>query len=186
MSTLFNFHALVILLAALVGVFLESTFTLPRELLGAQINPLPALVIYTALQSNLTTLTLLAILGAIWQSTLSADPLGIAMAPLFFAGMLVVWNRSHFVRQQWFARFVLGTAASALVPMLVLFLLITLGYEPLLNWFSLWQWLVTAVGGGLLTLALFPLLDWAKGAVTYRAVQGGYRFAHERASVDEP
>ncbi len=183
--SVFNFHSLVILLAALIGVFLESACTLPRDLLGAPVHPLPPLIIYAALQSNLATLTLLAILGGLWQSALSADPVGISMAPLFLVGILVASYRKHFVRQQWFVHAMLGAAASALVPALVLFMLITLGHEPALNWFSLWQWLVASAGGGLITLAIFPLLDRARRALTHPMVQGGYRFSHEPASADE-
>ena len=109
------FHTMSILLAALIGVFLEAAVTFPRDLLGAQINPLPALVVYAALHSNLATLTLVVICGSLWQSALSADPLGIALLPLFLVGTFIEFNRKQFARRERFVRFTLGTAASASV-----------------------------------------------------------------------
>ena len=93
------FHTASILLAALIGVFLEAVVTLPRDLLGAQVNPLPALVVYAALHSNMATLTLLVICGSLWQSSLSADPLGIALLPLFLVGVFIEINRGQFARR---------------------------------------------------------------------------------------
>ena len=168
------FHTASVLLAALIGVFLEATLTLPRDLLGAQINPMPALVVYAALHSNLVTLTFLVISGSLWQNSLSADPLGITLLPLFLVGILIEFNRKQFARRERFVRFTLGTAASASVPLLTLFLLLTAGCEPILNWVSLWQWLVMAVGGGLLTLLIFPVLDWFKGMLSHNPKKRAY------------
>jgi hypothetical protein len=178
------FHRISILLAALIGVFLEATVTLPRDLLGAQVNPLPALVVYAALHSNLATLTLLIICGSLWQSSLSADPLGIAILPLFLVGAFIEFNRKQFARRERFVRFTLGTAASASVPLLTLFLLLTIGHEPTLNWFSLWQWLVMAVGGGLLTLLAFFVLDWFKEVLTHNPKKRAYLMAPDVGDLE--
>jgi len=171
------FHTISILLTALIGVFLEAAVTLPRDLLGAQINPLPALVVYAALRSNLTTLTLLAICGSLWQSSLSADPLGIALLPLFLVGAFIEFNRNQFAQRERFVRFTLGAAASASVPLLTLFLLLTAGKEPMLKWFSLWQWLMMTVWGGLLTLLTFLVLDWLKGVLSHNPKKRTYLMA---------
>jgi hypothetical protein len=168
------YHTTIILLAALFGVFLEATLTIPRDLLGAQVNPLPALMVYAALQSNVATLTLLAICGSLWQRSLSADPLGIALLPLFMVGIFIEYNRRQFARRERFVRFALGTAASASVSLLTLFLLLTLGHKPLLNGFTLWQWLVMAIGGGLLTLLIFPLLGRLREILSDKPRQDGY------------
>lgn len=176
-------HSTSILLAALVGVFLEATITLPRDLLGAQVNPLPALVVYAALQSNLTILTLLVICSSLWQSSLSADPLGIALLPLFLVGAFIESNRNQFAQRERFVRFALGAAASATVPVLTLLLLLTIGHEPILNWFSLWQWLVMAAGGGLVTLLAFLVLDWLKGALSYNLNKRAYLMAPDTGDL---
>jgi hypothetical protein len=178
------FHTISILLAALIGVFLEVVVDLPRNLLGAQINPLPALVVYAALQSNLATLTLLAICGSLWQSSLSADPLGIALFPLFLVGVFIELNRRQFARRERFVRFTLGTAASASVPLFTLFLLLTMGHEPILSWLSLWQWLVMAVGGGLLTLLAFHVLDWLKGVLSHNPKKRAYLMVPDSGDLE--
>ena len=168
------FHTASILLAALIGVFLEAVVTLPRDLLGAQVNPLPALVVYAALHSNMATLTLLVICGSLWQSSLSADPLGIALLPLFLVGVFIEINRGQFARRERFVRFTLGAAASASVPLFTLFLLLTVGHEPIVNWFSLWQWVVVSVGGGVLTLLAFFVLDWLKNVLSHNTKKHAY------------
>jgi hypothetical protein len=178
------FHTTCILLAALVCVFLEAAVTLPRDLFGAQVNPLPALVVYTALQSNVATLTLLVVCGSLWQSSLSADPPGIALLPLFLVGVFIEFNRRQFVRREHFVRFTLGTAASASVPLLTLFLLLTIGHEPILNWFSLWQWLVVSVGGGISTLLAFLVLDWLKIALSYNPKKRAYLMAPDADDLE--
>ncbi|MBR90893.1 MAG: hypothetical protein CMO66_06455 [Verrucomicrobiales bacterium] len=169
-----GFHTGSILLAALITIFLESTFTLPRDLLGAQINPLPPLMVYAALRSDLATLTLLAVLGSLWQSALSADPLGVGLLPLFLSGLFIEMNRQQFAQRERFVRFTLGAAASASVPLMTLFLLFTLGRDPMLNWFTLWQWVVVSVGGGLLTMFFFPILDVLKESLTASLRPHGY------------
>ena len=50
--------------------------------LGAQIDLLPALMVYAALNAGLPTVALLAVFGGLWFDTLSANPLGISILPL--------------------------------------------------------------------------------------------------------
>ena len=47
------FQPILILSAAYLVVFGEATFALPRQLLGAQIDLLPALMVYAALNASL-------------------------------------------------------------------------------------------------------------------------------------
>ena len=58
------FNTFTLLLAALLAVWLEATFTLPRRLLGAQVDLLPALVVYAALFLDVRALALLAVFGS--------------------------------------------------------------------------------------------------------------------------
>lgn len=178
-------HTTLILTVALGAVFLQATFTTPREIVGAQVDPLPALMVYTAMYANIWAMALLAILGSLWQSALSADPPGVAMLPLFLVGAVVEINRKYIARQKRFARFVIGTAASALVPLAVVFILLSTGHQPLLSWLSLWQLLVVAVGGGLATLAVFPFMDCLRNALLRPEPQKGYRFEEEMTGNEE-
>jgi len=47
-----------------------------REWLGAQVDLLPALMVYAALYTGLANVAGLAVLGGLWFDGLSANPLG--------------------------------------------------------------------------------------------------------------
>jgi hypothetical protein len=156
-----------VLLAAFLVVFLETSFRSPRVVLGVQIDLLPALMTYTALSGSLTAVTLLAICGGIWFDSFSANPLGITILPLFLAGAVIHYHRSLVLRDQFTARLLLGMAASAAVPALALVLLLATGNNPLVGWFTLWQWLILAVSGALFTPLWFELFDRLDRAIRY-------------------
>ncbi len=141
------FKTALILSFAFVAVFCESALSAPRHLLGAQIDVLPALMIYAALNADIITLSLLAVLGGMWFDSLSANPLGVSILPLMAAGFPIYLRRDLILRGLPFAQFVLGAAASALVPALTLLLLLNSGKLPLIGWGSLWQWIVMSAGG---------------------------------------
>jgi rod shape-determining protein MreD len=163
-------NSIVVLLAAFVAVFLEAVLRGPREFLGAQIDLLPAIVVYASLSSDLVTLSLVAVLGGLWIDALSANPLGVSVLPLFAAGFLIYPRRGLIMRDQFYARFVLGLGASALVPFLTLLLLLSMRRTPLLGWGTLWQWFVMSLGGALLTPICFWLIDALTRALSYLPV----------------
>src|SRR5262249_28544237 len=100
-----------ILVTALLTVYLQATFDLPRRIVGVQLNLLPALMVYASLAASLATMTSLAILGGLMFDSLSYNPPGISMIPLFLAGMMIFSIRTIVLREQYYARFVLGTTA---------------------------------------------------------------------------
>ena len=67
---------ILIFIAALLAVFGQSTFNGLRHLLGAQIDLLPALMVYTALTASPAMMLTLAVTGGLLFDTLSANPLG--------------------------------------------------------------------------------------------------------------
>ncbi len=162
------FSPILILVAAFLAVFGEAAFSLPHCLFGAQIDLLPALMIYAALKADIITVSLLAVLGGLWFDSLSANPLGISILPLYAVGFPIWWKRDLLLRELSFAQTILGAAASAAVPAITLLLLLSGGYEPLIGWGSLWQWLVMAAGGALATPVLFSLFDWCNHALGYQ------------------
>ena len=166
MSTL---NSILILLVAFLAVFCESAFNGFRYLLGAQIDLLPAIVVYAALSAGLSTITLVSVLGGLFFDSLSANPLGISVIPLFLVGFAIYTQRDLILRDQLFAQTVLGLSASAFVPAAVLLLLLTGGHAPALSWVSVWQWLVMTVGGAIATPALFLLFGWFDRSFTYRS-----------------
>jgi hypothetical protein len=159
---------ILILAAAFLAVFAEAAFQLSRHLFGAQVDLLPALMIYAALNTNMVTVSLLAAFGGLWFDALSANPPGVSILPLFAVGYPICLRRDLILRGLPFAQVVLGGAASAVVPGLCLLLLLTGGQEPLLGWGSLWQWLVMIAGGALATPLIFALFDWCQHALGYQ------------------
>jgi cell shape-determining protein MreD len=170
------FKSALILSFAFLAVFAEATLSAPRSLLGAQIDLLPALMVYAALYADVVTMSLLAVLGGLWFDSLSANPLGIEILPLFIAGFPIYLRRGLILRDLPFAQFVLGAAASALVPAVAALLLLNAGRHPLLGWGSLWQWTVMTAGGAVATPFIFALFDWCGRALGYpQRVEPGFR-----------
>jgi cell shape-determining protein MreD len=164
------------LLVTFLVVFFEAAFGGLRNLLGAQIDLLPSLVVCASLSAGLTTMTLVAVLGGLFFDSLSANPLGISVLPLFLIGFAIYIRRDLILREQLFAQWVLGLAASALAPALTLLLLLTGHHRPLLGWISLWQWIVMSIGGAIATPVLFLLFDWFDRQFSYqRARETSFR-----------
>ena len=164
-----NFFKPVLILGfAFIAVFGESVFGAPRSLLGAQIDLLPALMVYAALNADIVTISLLAVLGGVWFDSLSANPLGVTILPLFAVGFPIWLRRDLILRELPFAQLVLGAAASAAVPALCVLLLLSGGQSPSLGWGSLWQWLVMIAGGAAATPVIFALFGWCQHALGYQ------------------
>jgi rod shape-determining protein MreD len=162
------FKPALILSFAYLAVFGEATLPAPRQFLGAQVDLLPALMVYAALNADIFTLTLLAICGGLWFDSFSANPLGVSILPLFIAGFPIYLRRELILRDAPFAQMALGAVASAFVPGLVLLVLLNGGKEPLVGWGTIWQLIVMTVGGALATPVIFALGAWCGGALGYR------------------
>jgi len=162
------FNTILVLAAAFLAVFGEAVVPAPRHLLGAQIDLLPALMIYAALNTNVVGVSILAVCGGLWFDALSANPLGVTILPLFAVGFPICLQREFILRELPFAQFVLGAIASAAVPAMTVLLLLNGGSEPLLGWGSLWQWLVMTAGGAAATPIIFALFNWCNHALGYQ------------------
>lgn len=160
-------NTIIILAAAFAAVFAEAAFPLLHRWLGAQVDLLPALMVCAALNTDIVTVSLLAVFGGLWFDALSANPPGITILPLFAAGFVICVKRDLILRVP-FAQFVLGAMVSALVPALTVLLLLTAGQNPLLGWGSLWQWLVMTAGGAVATPLLFELFAWCRRTLGYQ------------------
>ena len=156
-----------ILLVAYVAIFLEAYVGVVRNWIGAQVDLVPVLMVYCGLTTGLATLTVTAVFAGLWFDTLSANPLGISVLPEFLAGFVVYKGRELILRDQAYARVVLGTAASMFVPLLTVLLLWGGGFRPLIGWGSLWQWIVLGVVGGLLAPVCFWFFDRLNAALAY-------------------
>jgi rod shape-determining protein MreD len=170
------FHPTLVLVAAFASVFCEVALPGFRRVLGAQIDLLPALMVYAALNTTLNVVVLLAVAGGLLFDSLSANPFGISILPLFAIGFVLSLRRDLILRDQLFVQCVLGFAASALSPLLSVLLLLTAGYSPMLGWNSLWHWTVMSLGGAMATPVWFSLFGWVERTFGYRpAVETSFR-----------
>jgi len=165
------FNSILILVIAFVAVFCEAAFSLPHRLLGAQIDLLPVLMIYAALNTEVITVSLLAVLGGLWFDSLSANPFGITIVPLYAIGFPILLFRDLLLRELPFAQTILGAIASAFVPAVTVLLLLSGNHDPLLGWGSIWQWIVMTAGGALLTPVVFGLFEWCNHALGYQPLK---------------
>ncbi len=165
-----------ILGAAFLAVFGQAAFGSARFLAGAQVDLLPPLMVYAALSSGLTTVTLLAVCAGLWFDSLSANPLGVTVLPLFAVGWVIFLKRELILRDQPFAQAVPGAAASVVAPALTLLLLPTMGSHPLFGWGTLWQLVVLCAGGALAAPVWFELFGWLQYALVHRgATESSFR-----------
>jgi cell shape-determining protein MreD len=163
-------HSILILAVAYGAVFFEASFDGFRNVLGTQIDLLPALMVYAGLTIGLPTIALTAIWGGLWFDSLSANPLGVSVLPLLLIGLLAHRGRELLWREEPAAQFCLGAAASALQPLAALFILLNIGELPLLGWKSIWQWMVMTLGGGLFTPVCFALFNRFHRAFDYQPI----------------
>ena len=161
-------QTILILAAAFLAVFGEATLGGLRQWLSAQVDLLPVLMVYAALNADLVTVSLLAVFGGLWFDTLSANPPGVSILPLFAVGFVIWLQRELILRELPFAQLVLGAIASAVAPALSVLVLLTIGQQPLLGWGSLWQWLVMTAGGAVATPVIFVLFEWCHHTLGYQ------------------
>ena len=169
-----SYSTLTILLIALVSIYVASAWNLPRQLFGAQLDPLPALMLVVALRSPISTIGMLSIFGSFAQSALSSNPFGLSLIPLYLFGFIVhLYSRSLYHHHSG-SRLALGAAAGALIPIMSLGLLLVTNKEPLFGWFTLWQWAVGTLSSGLIALMFFPLIEWLDKSVEEQPLAAPY------------
>jgi len=164
------FNTIAIVVVVYLAVFLQATSNELRHWIGVQIDLLPSLVVYASLSRGIAAMSCVTVCGGLWLDSLSANPLGLSVLPLFLVGLLILRSRDLILRQEPFAQFVLGASASAAVPLLTLLLLVNTNVQPLIGWFSLWQWLVLSAVGGVATPVWFGFFDRLGQALNYRPV----------------
>ena len=93
------FNTIAILVVAYLAVFAQATVSEFRHLLGVQVDLMPSLVVYSALSGGVPTFTVVAACGGLWIDSLSANPLGISLLPLFLVGLVIHQFRELILRQ---------------------------------------------------------------------------------------
>src|SRR6266446_8324297 len=87
------FNTIAIVVVVYLAVFLQATSNELRHWLGVQIDLLPSLVVYASLSRGIATMSCVAVCGGLWLDSLSANPLGISVLPLFLVGLLIQRSR---------------------------------------------------------------------------------------------
>lgn len=157
-----------LLLAVFLGVSFEATCDFIPRWMGAQVNFLPPLLVYAAVQADVMSVVLIAVCGGLCADALSANLLGVSVPPLLIIGIGLHRLKDLLLRHMGYAQGVLGLMASAAAPVATLLLIWLLGERPLIGWGSLWQWVVVTLLGGALTPPLFFGLDWLQRAFAYQ------------------
>jgi cell shape-determining protein MreD len=169
-------NPIIVLLVAFVAIYFQSSFDSFRNFFGAQIDLLPALMVYTSLTLGIISIAMLSIIGGILFDSLSANPLGVSIVPLFIIGFAIHRFHGLLLREQLYAQFAFGAAASLLVPLISLLILLSGDTNPLVGWGTIWQLLVMGITGGLLTPICFWILDRVNRALNYQpATQTSFR-----------
>ena len=169
-----SFFTLAILAVALISSHIATSWALPQKLFGLQLDPLPVLVMVTALRCPISTIGILAIFGSLIQNALSSNPIGTSILPLYSLGLIVHMNSKHLLFNRVGTRFMLGAAAGAFVQVLSLGILLITSHQPLVGWFSFWQLIVGAGFSGILALAFFPLTEWLDKSVEEQPLAAPY------------
>lgn len=166
----------IVLSAAFLAVYFQSTFDLFRNIFGVQLDLLPALMVYTSLTLGIISVAVLAIVGGLLFDSVSANPLGISIVPLFLMGFAIHRFHGLLLREQLHAQFAFGAVASLLAPLFTLLILLSGNSNPLVGWGTMWQLIVLSLGGGLLTPVCFWILDRLNQALSYQpAAQTTFR-----------
>lgn len=163
-------NPIIILLAAFLAVYFQSSIDFFRNIFGVQLNLLPALMVYTSLTMGIFSVALLSIIGGLLFDSLSANPLGVSVFPLFLIGFAIHRFHGLLLREQIHAQFAFGAGASLLTPLLTLLFLFNGEGNPLFGWGTLWQLFVMSLCGGLLTPVCFLILDRASKALNYQPI----------------
>ncbi len=170
-----------VLAATYLAVFFESILDGTR-FLGAQVDLLPGLIVYAALSFSPIIIVFITLFAALLFDSLSANPLGTSVLPLLCIGMVVFRNQEFLLRQHAYAQFILGCAASAIAPVLSMFILVGIGQQPLLGGGSAWQLAIMTFGGGVMTPVWFWLFGRLSGALYYPVeVESSFRQDREIA-----
>lgn len=174
-----NIERVLLLVFAFLAVFWQAAFDGIRELVGAQPDFLPPLIVYTALSCGVGSIATVALAGGLLYDSLSLNPLGISVVPLLLIGLALHVSREYIMKTEFFAQVILGAGASALVPLSVLVLLLTTGRIPVVGFGTLWQLVFLSATGAVITPLLFVVFARLHRAFAYGRLAPA-SFRHDR------
>jgi cell shape-determining protein MreD len=154
-----------------LGVFAQTQFELLRSILGVPLSFIPALVVYAAFTQHLAVLTTFTIMAGLAQDSLSGSRLGVSVAPLFAIGFFLHTRKHLLLRDQVSARFWIGLAAGAGVPLATCGLLFLGARQPSFGWGTIWQLILLGAFNGIACPLIFHWFDHMRRMFEYQPVQ---------------
>ena len=133
MTLRFN-KMLVLLLGVYFLIFLQSHWQEPRLWLRFQPDLTPALMVFVGLTMGAGYVSSIALMSGLWLDSLSANPFGMSIFPLFLVGWIVFCFRKKIMAVEFMAQIYLGILGGLLVFLLQLTLLKLLSFNPLIGW----------------------------------------------------
>ena len=86
----FKFNKMLLLLLGVYFlIFLQSHWQEPRRWLGFQPDFTPALMVFVGLTMGAGYVSTIALMSGLWLDSLSANPFGMSIFPLFLVGWIV-------------------------------------------------------------------------------------------------
>ena len=163
-----RFSYIVVLCIIFIGIFLATVINTPREWLGAQFEITPLIVAYVALRGSAGEAAFAAAFGGLFLDSLSMNPLGISILPLFLIAVVLQSSKEIMVVNSTYTQFIVGLCAGAASPVLTMFMMLLVdGPEPMLGWVTLWHLTRLSLPCGLLSPILFKTMDRLDGMLTY-------------------
>jgi len=159
-----------------LAVFGQTQFPVLTNLLATPVTVLPALMVYAALTHGIVTVAVLAFGAGVGADSLSANPLGISILPLFAVGFVLQLRQHLILRDQIYAQLWLGLAAGITIPGLTLGMLYLDSQQPITGPFLLGQVFLTGILNALLCPALFAFFDALRRTFDYQPMtEGSFR-----------
>lgn len=169
---------IMLLVASYLLGFLETRW--PGRWFGVQLNLLPCLVVYGALQADLLIAILVPLLAGLTHDLLSANPIGLSAVIYLLVSYAVFNQREKLVYADISTQSLLGTAAALVSTLAGLFMLMASGHEPIAGLGFLWVLTVICATSALFMPLFFAGMTQLDQAFSYPEINpGSYRTDRE-------
>jgi hypothetical protein len=166
MTLRFN-KMLTLLLGVYFLIFLQSHWQMPRLWLGFQPDLTPALMVFVGLTMGAGYVSSIALMSGLWLDSLSANPFGMSILPLFLVGWIVFCFRKKIMAVEFMAQIYLGILGGLLVFLLQLTLLMLFSFNPLIGWEMIFLAMLNAFFCGVAVPFFYLLHKWFKSLFSH-------------------
>ena len=161
-----------LLLIGYVIVAMNITFgSWLRLVTGIYIDLIPLLIVYMALTSEITTMSLVGAIIGLFFDSVSANVLGVSSISFIVAGLIIYSYRHLVLRKLWQIQYLSGLLCSVSIPLITFILLKFIGAEPIMNFQAVFNILISGFFNAFLTPLIFGIIDWIENTFNYRQVK---------------